>query len=216
MKIAIDGPAGAGKSTVAKAIAKKMNINYLDTGAMYRTVAYSLINKGIDVKDEKAVEAAMDTIDVKIKYENGVQHMFSGGEDVSDKIRTQEISMGASDVSKHPCIRLKLVKMQRDVADEYDVVMDGRDIGTYVLPDADYKFYVTASANIRAKRRYLELPDPKPSIEEIEKDIIKRDKNDMEREFAPLKQADDAILLDTSEMSIEEVTNYVLGIISNE
>ena len=213
MKIAIDGPAGAGKSTIAKIIAEKLKINYLDTGAMYRSVAYALIQSGVDLHNNTVVDAALDSIDIGIRYINAQQRMFYNNEDISDKIRTPEISMGASDVSKNHNVRNKLASMQREVAKKYDVVMDGRDIGTFVLPDADFKFYITADTFERAKRRYLEMPDPKPSVEEIEKDIIARDKNDMERDFAPLKKADDAVVIDTTNMSIEEVTKSVLDIV---
>ena len=213
MKIAIDGPAGAGKSTIAKIIAEKLKINYLDTGAMYRSVAYALMQMGIDLHNNAVVDTALDSIDISIKYINAQQRMFYNNEDISDKIRTPEISMGASDVSKNHNVRKKLASMQREAAKKYDVVMDGRDIGTFVLPDADFKFYVTADTFERAKRRYLEMPEPKPSVEEIENDIIARDKNDMERDFAPLKKADDAVVIDTTNMSIEEVTKSVLDIV---
>ena len=213
MKIAIDGPAGAGKSTIAKIIAEKLKINYLDTGAMYRSVAYALMQMGIDLHNNAVVDTALDSIDISIKYINAQQRMFYNNEDISDKIRTPEISMGASDVSKNHNVRKKLASMQREAAKKYDVVMDGRDIGTFVLPDADFKFYVTADTFERAKRRYLEMPEPKPSVEEIENNIIARDKNDMERDFAPLKKADDAVVIDTTNMSIEEVTKSVLDIV---
>jgi len=211
MKIAIDGPAGAGKSTVAKLISEKLGINYLDTGAMYRSIAYALINKGIDPEDADAVKNHLDEVDIEVKYIKRVQHMYLDGKDISKLIRTNEISMGASNVSKIPEVRLKLIEMQQEIARNFDIVMDGRDICTYVLPDADHKFYITASVDERARRRFKELPEGSNlTFEEIREDIIKRDKNDSEREFMPLKQAEDAVLVDTTDMNIDEVIDYVL------
>ena len=211
MKIAIDGPAGAGKSTVAKLISEKLGINYLDTGAMYRSIAYALINKGIDPEDAVAVKDHLDEVDIEVKYIKRVQHMYLDGKDISKLIRTNEISMGASNVSKIPEVRLKLIEMQQEIARNFDIVMDGRDICTYVLPDADHKFYITASVDERARRRFKELPEGSNlTFEEIREDIIKRDKNDSEREFMPLKQAEDAVLVDTTDMNIDEVIDYVL------
>ena len=213
MKIAVDGPAGAGKSTIAKAIAKKLHINYLDTGAMYRTCAYALISRGIDVCDVQAVLSALPALDIRVEYLNQEQRMLLDETDVSDRIRTQEIAKGASDVAVIPEVRKMLVAMQRDVAKRYDIIMDGRDIGTYVLPDADYKFYITASSAERARRRYLEMQSPEISLQQLEQEIIARDRNDMQREFAPLRQAEDAILVDTTSMNIEEVVAFVLNAI---
>lgn len=211
MKIAIDGPAGAGKSTVAKIISEKLGINYLDTGAMYRSIAYALINKGIDPEDAVAVKDHLDEVDIEVKYIKRVQHMYLDGKDISKLIRTNEISMGASNVSKIPEVRLKLIEMQQEIARNFDIVMDGRDICTYVLPDADHKFFITASVDERARRRFKELPEGSNlTFEEIREDIIKRDKNDSEREFMPLKQAEDAVLVDTTDMNIEEVIDFVL------
>ncbi len=211
MKIAIDGPAGAGKSTVAKLISEKLGINYLDTGAMYRSIAYALINKGIDPEDAVAVKNHLDEVDIEVKYIKRVQHMYLDGKDISKLIRTNEISMGASNVSKIPEVRLKLIEMQQEIARNFDIVMDGRDICTYVLPDADHKFFITASVDERARRRFKELPEGSNlTFEEIREDIIKRDKNDSEREFMPLKQAEDAVLVDTTDMNIEEVIDFVL------
>ena len=211
MKIAIDGPAGAGKSTVAKLISEKLGINYLDTGAMYRSIAYALINKGIDPEDAVAVKDHLDEVDIEVKYIKRVQHMYLDGKDISKLIRTNEISMGASNVSKIPEVRLKLIEMQQEIARNFDIVMDGRDICTYVLPDADHKFFITASVDERARRRFKELPEGSNlTFEEIREDIIKRDKNDSEREFMPLKQAEDAVLVDTTDMNIDEVIDYVL------
>lgn len=211
MKIAIDGPAGAGKSTVAKLISEKLGINYLDTGAMYRSIAYALINKGIDPEDADAVKDHLDEVDIEVKYIKRVQHMYLDGKDISKLIRTNDISMGASNVSKIPDVRLKLIEMQQEIARNFDIVMDGRDICTYVLPDADHKFFITASVDERARRRFKELPEGSNlTFEDIREDIIKRDKNDSEREFMPLKQAEDAVLVDTTDMNIDEVIDFVL------
>lgn len=215
MKIALDGPAGAGKSTAAKMIAERLNFNYLDTGAMYRAVAYAFLSRSIDVNDHAAVISGLPELDLKVEYRDGKQLLFVNGRDVTPYIRTPEVSKGASDVAVIPEVRLKLVELQRQVADRYDIVMDGRDIGTYVLPDADFKFYITASAAVRAQRRYREIcgVHPEITVEQIEKDIIARDSTDSNRKFAPLKQADDAILVDTTNLSIEEVVAFVLGAI---
>lgn len=217
MKIAIDGPAGAGKSTVARAVAQKLNLNYLDTGAMYRAAAYAMIEQGIDPTDWEKVLVALPSLDMKIIYENGVQKVLLDSKDATPYLRTPRISKGASDIAVIPELRLKLVELQREVANAYDLVMDGRDIGTYVLPDAEFKFFITASPRERAKRRYLELKETAPNadINEIEREIIARDKTDSEREFAPLKQAEDAILVDTTELNREQVIDcvsaYVMG-----
>lgn len=215
MKIALDGPAGAGKSTVAKSIASKLKFNYLDTGAMYRAVAYAFLSRNIDVNDHAAVIDGLSGVDLKVEYAQGKQLLFINGDDVTPYIRTPEVSKGASDVAVIPEVRLKLVELQRQVAGRYDIVMDGRDIGTYVLPDADFKFYITASTAVRAQRRFLEIcgSHPEITVEQIEKDIIARDYTDSNRKFAPLKQADDAILVDTTNLSIEEVVALVLGAI---
>lgn len=217
MKIAIDGPAGAGKSTVARAVAQKLNLNYLDTGAMYRAAAYGMIEQGIDPADREKVLAALPALGMEIIYENGVQKVLLDNKDVTPHLRSPRISKGASDIAVIPELRLKLVELQREVANTYDLVMDGRDIGTYVLPDADFKFFITASPRERAKRRYLELKEvaPDADINEIEREIIARDKTDSEREFAPLKQAEDAILVDTTALNREQVIDcvsaYVMG-----
>lgn len=215
MKIAIDGPAGAGKSTVAKLISEKLGINYLDTGAMYRSIAYALLKKGIELEDANAVKEHLDEVSIEVIYIDRVQHMYLEGEDISPLIRTNEISMGASTVSKIPEVRLKLIEMQQEIARNFDIVMDGRDICTYVLPDADHKFFITASVEERARRRFKELPEGSTlSFDDIKEDIIKRDKNDSEREFMPLKQAEDAVLVDTTDMNIDEVIDFVLKEIS--
>ncbi|MBC5647147.1 (d)CMP kinase [Christensenella tenuis] len=216
MKIAIDGPAGAGKSTVAKAVARKMKFNYLDTGAMYRAAAYAMIERGIEPSDREKVLSALPGLSMKIVYKGGSQKVLIDGRDVTPYIRTPQISKGASDIAVIPELRLKLVDLQREVANEYDVVMDGRDIGTYVLPDADFKFFITASPRERAKRRYLELKEtvPDADIDQIERDIIARDKTDSTREFAPLRQAEDAVLVDTTDLNREQVIELVSGMIS--
>ena len=211
MQIAIDGPAGAGKSTVAKAIAKKLHINYMDTGAMYRAVAYGLLQKGVNLKDAAMVAKELKEIDLKVIYVNEEQRVMINGEDVTPYIRTPEVSMGASDVGAVPEVRIKLVEIQRETAAEYDVVMDGRDIGTYVLPDTKAKFYITASSKERALRRSRDLiaAGMKVDLDALEQEIIARDKQDSEREFAPLRCAEDAVYLDTSDMSIEQVIGVV-------
>jgi len=211
MQIAIDGPAGAGKSTVAKAIAKKLHINYMDTGAMYRAVAYGLLKKGVNLKDAAMVAKELKEIDLKVIYVNEEQRVVINGEDVTPYIRTPEVSMGASDVGAVPEVRIKLVEIQRETAAAYDVVMDGRDIGTYVLPDTKAKFYITASSKERALRRGRDLiaAGMKVNLDALEQEIIARDKQDSEREFAPLRCAEDAVYLDTSDMSIEQVIGAV-------
>ncbi|MBR2860411.1 MAG: (d)CMP kinase [Clostridia bacterium] len=215
MKIALDGPAGAGKSTVAKALAKKLNIMYLDTGAMYRGVALHMLNENVALNDSEGVIKALENIDFLVKYEDGVQKIYLSGKDVSAKIRENRISAAASDFSALKPIRLFLVEMQRKTANENDCILDGRDIGTYVLPDADFKFYLTADSLERAKRRVKELAE-KGEIVELEKikaEIERRDYNDSHREFAPLRQAEDAILVDSTNMTAQEVEDYIAGII---
>ena len=212
-QIAIDGPAGAGKSTVAKALSERLNINYMDTGAMYRTVALAMIRKGVDLSDREQILSVLDDLHIEVVYENRVQKVLLNGEDVSGSIRTPEVSMGASTVAVVPEVRIKLVELQRETAERFDIVMDGRDIGTYVLPDAKVKFYITASSRERARRRARDLDAQGIAydLDELEKEIIKRDEQDMNREFAPLKVAEDAIYLDTSNMSIEEVIDFTIG-----
>ena len=206
--IAIDGPAGAGKSTIAKALAKELGYHYVDTGAIYRTVAYFLDLLGISPKDVDGVERYIDELTIEIEYdETGKQHMIMNGMDVSDEIRTQDISQKASLVSAHKVVRDMLLDMQRDVAKKHNVIMDGRDIGTVVLPKATVKVFLTASAEERAKRRTAELiaKGQKADYAQTLKDIQQRDYQDMNRPIAPLKQAKDAVLLDTSELDIEGV-----------
>jgi len=212
--VAIDGPAGAGKSTVAKEASKRLSVVYVDTGAMYRTVALYAIEKGVE-KDNNAIISLLDEIDIDIKYTDGAQSIFLNGRDVSGLIRTNEVSMGASAVAVIPEVRLKLVELQRNLAKNQSVIMDGRDIGTYVFPNADVKIFLTASPETRAERRYIELIEKglDADRETILKDIKKRDKNDSEREFAPLRQAHDAVLLDTSDLSLEEAISAAIEII---
>ena len=202
VSIAIDGPAGAGKSTISKVIAKKLGFIYVDTGAMYRAVALYALQNNINTRNEDGVlESVLDKIDVDIAYKDSVQHIYLNGTDVSDAIREPEVSMGASDVAVVPAVRLKLVELQRALAKRENVIMDGRDIGTYVLPDAEIKIFLTATAEERAKRRHIELVQKgvDASYKEVLADMIKRDHNDSTRKFAPLKQAEDAVLIDTTE-----------------
>lgn len=215
INIAIDGPAGAGKSTIAKAVAAKFGIIYLDTGAMYRAVAYAALKKGIDVKDPEGVAQLLENLEMDIRYENGVQNVYVNGENATPYLRTPEMSKAASDISALPVVRYKMVELQREFAAKYDVVLDGRDIGTFVLPDANCKFYMTASPEERAKRRFEELTAKGETCDynAVLQDIVKRDYNDSHREVAPLKQADDAYYLDTTELSIAEVTERVEKIV---
>lgn len=218
-KIAIDGPAGAGKSTIAKILSKTLGILYLDTGAMYRAVALKAIREGIDTKDREGLAKMVQKIDLKISFSNNVQRVLLDNEDVSDKIRTPEVSVGASDVAVVPEVRYKMVELQRQIAEKNDVVMDGRDIGTYVLPDANYKFFLTASVEERAKRRYIELLEKGVTgitIEDVQKDIEYRDKNDSSRKLAPLAKADDAIEIDTTNHTIDEVAEILIGYIKDK
>ncbi|MBQ1547993.1 MAG: (d)CMP kinase [Lachnospiraceae bacterium] len=213
--IAIDGPAGAGKSTIAKRLAKELNFIYVDTGAMYRGIALYMIRKGIDPRDEAAVSAAVPEAKVTIKYEDGVQKIILNGEDVSGLIRTEEVSFAASTTSAFKAVRAKLLDLQRDLARENDVIMDGRDIGTTILPNADVKVYLTASVETRAKRRYDELIEKGEShdLKKIEEDIRLRDEQDMTREISPLKKAEDAIEVDSSNMTIDEVVETIKSLV---
>lgn len=213
--IAIDGPAGAGKSTIAKMAAKKLDFIYVDTGAMYRAMALYFLRREIDAKDEKKIAEACEHINVTIAYQEGEQQVLLNGENVNAFIRTEEVSMMTSNTSKYPAVREKLLYLQREFAAANNVIMDGRDIGTCVLPDAELKIYLTASASERAKRRYLEQKERgvESDLAQIERDIIARDEQDMNREIAPLKQAEDAIYLDTSDMTIEEVVTKIVSLV---
>ena len=212
--IAIDGPAGAGKSTIAKRLAKKLGFIYVDTGAMYRAMAYYFLQKKTDPSDETAIAAMCPDVDVTIAYEGNEQQVLLNGENVNGFIRTEEVGNMASSVSVYPVVRTKLVELQRQLAAKSDVIMDGRDIGTCVLPDAQVKIYLTASSATRAKRRFDELAAKGETcdLEQIEKDIIDRDYRDMHRETSPLKQAEDAVLVDSSEMNIDEVVDAIYQI----
>ena len=210
--IAIDGPAGAGKSTIAKRLAKELGYYYVDTGAIYRTVAYFLDLLGVSPKDVDGVERYIDELTVKIEYdEDGLQHMIMNGMDVTGDIRTQDISQKASLVSAHAVVREVLLDMQRDVARHHNVIMDGRDIGTVVLPEADVKIFLTASAEVRAQRRTDELvaKGQKANFEQILQEIKQRDYQDTHREIAPLKMARDSVKVDTSEMDIDQVVSAI-------
>ena len=218
MKVAIDGPAGAGKSSIAKAVSKKLGFVYIDTGAMYRAVAVYAIENGIEIKEENFTGDVLDKIKIDITYEDGTQRIFLLGKDVSERIREADASIGASNVAVIPQVRLKLVELQRTLAEKTSVIMDGRDIGTYVLPDAEVKIFLTASSDVRAKRRLLEMKEKgmEADFETVKRDIEYRDKNDSERAFAPLRKAEDAVLVDTSDMTIEEVINRITEIIREE
>lgn len=209
--VAIDGPAGAGKSTIAKLVAKEKGYIYVDTGAMYRGLAIHFIKKRIAAEDIDAVIEGCKDAEVSIAYDNGVQQVYLNGENVTAMLRTEEVGNMASRTSAIPEVRAKLLELQRTLAREKDVIMDGRDIGTNILPNADVKIYLTASVETRAKRRYKELLEKGETCvyEEIAQDIKERDERDMNREIAPLKQAEDAILVDSSEMTIEEVVNTI-------
>lgn len=215
INIAIDGPAGAGKSSTAKLIAKKLGYIYVDTGALYRTVGLYSIRKGIDTKDAEKVIATLPDVRVELKFVDGAQHVFLNGEDVSEAIRTPEASMGASNVSAIPKVREFLFDLQRKIAAENDCIMDGRDIGTVVLPNADVKIFLTTSVEERANRRYKEMLEKgeKADYNDILEDIKKRDYQDSHREIAPLKQADDAIYVDNGGFNLEDGAEDLLRII---
>ena len=210
--IAIDGPAGAGKSTIARKVAAEKLFIYVDTGAMYRSIALYLLRKEIPAENVEAVKQALSEIQISIRYENGEQQVILNGENVSGLIRTEQVGNMASRASALPCVREKLLELQRTLAREHDVVMDGRDIGTNILPNAQLKIYLTASVDTRAERRYRELQEKgqECSLEEIKKDIEKRDDQVMHRKIAPLCQAEDAIYLDSSDLTIEQVTEKIL------
>ena len=212
--VAIDGPAGAGKSTIAKLVAKEKGFIYVDTGAMYRALAIHFIKKGITPQETDKIIEACEDAEVSLQYENGVQQVYLNGENVTSLLRTEEVGNMASVSSAIGAVRTKLLSLQRNLAAEKDVVMDGRDIGTNILPNADVKVYLTASVETRAKRRYLELQEKgiACNLEEIAHDIAERDYRDMHRDIAPLKQAEDAVLVDSSDMSIAEVVNTIMDL----
>ena len=216
--VAIDGPAGAGKSTIAKSVAAELNFIYVDTGAMYRAIGLYLIRNGIRAEDNEQISARCKEAQVSIQYVDGKQVVLLNGEDVNPYIRTEEVGNMASASSANPAVRAQLLDLQRDLAAKNDVIMDGRDIGTNILPNAQVKIYLTASIEVRAKRRYNELvaKGADCDLKEIEKDIAERDERDMNREIAPLKQAEDAIFLDTSDMNIEEVKNVIIDLIRSK
>ncbi len=211
--IAIDGPAGAGKSTIAKLVAKKLKFIYVDTGAMYRAIAYELVRTGVDIDDNKALANACSKMKIEIQYEDEVQQVYMNGENVTPYLRTEETGNMASKSSAKAPVRAALLDIQRNMAIEHNVVMDGRDIGTNVLPGAETKIYLTASADERANRRYKELTEKGESADydKIKADIIERDERDMNRDIAPLKQAADAVLIDSSDMTIDEVVDEILS-----
>lgn len=214
--VAIDGPSGAGKSTIAKAVAERFGFIYVDTGAIYRTVGLAVSRAGIDPQDTDAIVGLLPALDIALRHgEDGLQHMFLNGEDVSALIRTPEISMYASKVSALPPVRAFLMEMQRSMARRTSVIMDGRDIGTVVLPDAALKIFLTASAEARAERRYKELLEKGQSVsyDDVLRDMAERDKNDTTRAAAPLRAADDAVLLDTSALSLAESIDAVAALV---
>lgn len=219
--IAIDGPAGAGKSSIAKALSKKLGFVYIDTGAMYRAVALFFLENGIKDSSDNEIDKLLDKLDINIKYTDGEQRVFLNNVDVSDKLRQEEIGKLASRFSALKSVREKLVALQRKLAKKENVIMDGRDIGTVVLPNADLKIYLSAGSKVRAKRRYLELIEKgfdRAALDEkaIENEIIKRDEADMNREISPLKKAEDAYCLDTSDMTFDEVVSKILDMVEKE
>ena len=212
--IAIDGPAGAGKSTIAKQLAKKLGYIYVDTGAMYRAISLYLIRKNIAADDVEGIKSVLDDINIKLEYDNDTQVVMLNGENVNGLIRTEEVGAMTSASSKNACVREKLVELQRAIAAENNVIMDGRDIGTCVLPNANLKVYLTASSKTRAERRWKEYKEKgiECNFNKIEEDIIARDNQDMTREVSPLKQADDAVLVDSSNMTIDEVIDAIYNL----
>ena len=217
--IAIDGPAGAGKSSIAKALSKRLGYIYIDTGAMYRAVALFFVENNVSNGADSRIESLLDKLEISIKYEDGAQKVILNGEDVTGKLRLEEIGKLASKFSAIGIVREKLVALQRKLAQKENVVMDGRDIGTVVLPNANLKIYLSASSKVRAKRRYLELLEKGHTdldINDIEDEIIKRDEADMNRKISPLKQADDAYYLDSSDITLEEVVSKILSMVKEE
>lgn len=212
--IAVDGPAGAGKSTIARLVAERLGFIYVDTGAMYRAIALFCLRRGIRPEDETAVCAAIAEAHISIHHQNGTQRVLLNDEDVSGQIRTEEVGNAASTVSAYPAVRTHLLDLQRELANKASVIMDGRDIGTCVLPNAQAKVFLTASPEVRAMRRYKELKEKGEmcNLQEIEQDIIERDQRDMNRAVAPLRQAEDAVLLDGSDMSIDQVVSAIIEV----
>ena len=217
INIAIDGPSGAGKSTVAKMISRKLNILYLDTGAMYRAVGLKALRNNVDISSETEVKTMLDDTNVEIRYENGVQKIFLDKENVDGFIREHAVSKAASDISAIPCVRLKMVELQREIAFKNDCVLDGRDIGSFVLPNAFPKVFLTASPQERAKRRQLQLAEKGENIsfEKILADIRERDANDENRAFAPFVKARDAVLIDSSDLTAEQVCEKIIGLMKS-
>lgn len=215
-KVAIDGPAGAGKSTIAKATSKKMQFVYIDTGAMFRAVGLAALRAGIDSNDIDRVNEMLPSVNIDISHSEDGQQVFLNGENVSKEIRMPEVSVAASDISKIPQVRKKLLELQRSIAEKTDVIMDGRDIGTVVLPDAQLKIFLTASVEERAMRRYKELVEKgiECDFDEVKRDMEYRDKNDSEREIAPLKPAEDSVIVDTTGKTLSESVEIILDIIS--
>ncbi len=215
MKVAIDGPAGAGKSTISKAVAKRLGFVYIDTGAMYRAIGLAAVRRGIDTTDAQGVESILPDVDVSISHNESGQQVFLNGENVSDEIRLPEISVAASNVAVIPAVRLKLVELQRSLAEKTDVIMDGRDIGTYVLPNAEVKIFLSASVEERAKRRLKELLEKgvETDLESVKADMEYRDKNDSGRDFAPLKAAEDSIPFDNTNITLDEAIDKLCEII---
>lgn len=216
ISIAIDGPSGAGKSTIARMVAKDLGYLYVDTGALYRTIGLYAVRKDVDPEDENGVSALLPELDIRLTHENGVQQVYLLGENVSEEIRRPEMSKAASNVSRHPAVRAYLLETQRKLARENNVLMDGRDIGTVVLPDAQVKIFLTASAEKRAERRYKEQiakGDRSQTYEQVLEAVIQRDYNDSHRAIAPLKQAEDAVLADTSELDLEQSVQLIKDII---
>lgn len=217
MKVAIDGPAGAGKSTLAKAVAKKLGFVYIDTGAMYRAIGLYMLDRKVELTDEAALKTALEGVRLYIAYENDAQQVYLNGENVTGRIRTEAAGDMASKVSTLLPVREKLVMLQQEMAERIDVVMDGRDIGTVVLPNAELKIYFTAGSRVRAERRFKELSEKGITgitVDEIEEEIIARDYRDMHREHSPLKQAEDAILVDSSDLTIEEGVERLIALIN--
>jgi len=219
LKIAVDGPAGAGKSTVSKMVAEKLNLFYIDTGAMYRAITYALLKNNIDLHNETQIENFIKSINFSLKKnpETNEMKIFINGKSVNEELRKKIIDLNVSLVSSYKCVRDFLVKLQQELGKNYNVILDGRDIGTVVFPDADFKFYLDASVDVRAKRRLNDAKNKEQrSIEEIKNEIIERDKLDSTREISPLKKANDAIYIDTSHLSIEEVVNLMIKKIKNQ